>query len=237
MADRVPPRVESDQELPNRPGGCDASSVRKLVGLLAVLALGAGGCRASVSANVNANTNKNQDEFQEPVSSVKGEGQSDFGDNGDLALLGARHDLHLAPGGTPTCKCLAVALGGPEEAAFQWAAVKPAVNPHTQLVIGLSSEGIACEGEPADSMGASYWGYRLSGDDVVVIVEAAKFGRPVMQGAIIPKPVGAGMVYVKPRTKNLPYGAPLNANDTLCKIGNPGPARGNMDTTSDDSGF
>ncbi len=212
--------------------------MRKLVGLVAVLALGAGGCRASVNAKVNANTKKDQEEFQEPVSSVKGEGQSDFGDTGDLALLGARHDLTLAGDSkTPTCKCLAVAVGEPSDSTFQWAATKPATNAHTQLVIALTSQGIACEGEPADSMGASYWGYRISGDDVVVIVEAAKFGRPVVQGAIIPRPVGAGQVYIKPRTKSVPYGAPLVAGDTACKVGNLAAAQGNMDEPVENPGF
>jgi hypothetical protein len=88
----------------------------------------------------------------------------------------------------------------------------------------LSSDGQTCKGEPKDSLGASYWGYRISGNDVVVLVEAAHGGRPLTSGAVIPKPVGPGQVYVAPASKKLPYGRPLTGGG-MCKIGNPGGSR------------
>jgi hypothetical protein len=140
-------------------------------------------------------------------------------------LLGARHDLKLHAGnGTVACQCLSVALGGSHNSGMAWSAAPPDIDEGTQLSIALSSEGQACKDEPKTSLGASYWGYRLSGNDVVVLVEAAHGGRPQTSGAIIPKPVGPGQVYVAPASRKLPYGRPLQGNG-LCKIGNPGQVR------------
>lgn len=140
-------------------------------------------------------------------------------------LLGARHDLKLRPGSaTASCQCLAVALGGAHGAGMLWSAAAPDIDESMQLSLALSSEGQACTGEPKNSLGASYWGYRVSGNDVIVLVEAARGGRPLTTGAVIPRPVGAGQVYVAPAAKKLPYGRPLSGTG-LCKIGNPGPVR------------
>ncbi len=140
-------------------------------------------------------------------------------------LLGARHDLKLRSGkATASCECLSVALGGSHSNGMAWSAVPPDIDESTQLSIALSSEGQACKGEPKKSLGASYWGYRISGNDVVVLVEAARGGRPLTTGAVIPRPVGPGQVFVAPASKKLPYGRPL-AGKGLCKIGNPGQIR------------
>jgi hypothetical protein len=105
-----------------------------------------------------------------------------------------------------------------------WQTQPPSIDPETQLVIALSSAGLSCPGAPADSLGASYWGYRRRGDDVIVVVEAARSGRPITMGAIIPKPFGSGQVYVEPSSPGLVYGKPLSGAGS-CKLGNPGPAR------------
>jgi hypothetical protein len=185
----------------------------------------AGGCRASASASVN--TGQKEENFDEDPGTM---GDGEAVDPAEVALLGARHDLHLKDSKSPVCSCLAVALGGPADAAFAWDGAVPAIDPETQLVIAVSSEGVACTGAPTDSLGASYWGYRQSGDDVIVTVENARFGRPLTGGAIIPKPVGNGQVYVRAAGKGVPYGRPLNAGDKLCRIGNPGPVRGTTAT-------
>jgi hypothetical protein len=142
-------------------------------------------------------------------------------------LLGARHDLKLRSGqASASCQCLAVAIGGSHGSAMVWSGATPDIDERAQLSIALSSEGQACNGEPKNSMGASYWGYRISGNDVIVLVEAAHGGRPLTSGAIIPKPVGPGQVYVAPASKKLPYGRPLSGGG-MCKVGNPGQPRTN----------
>jgi len=145
--------------------------------------------------------------------------------NPSRVLLGARHDLKLRGGkGTASCQCLSVALGDARNSGMAWSAAPPNLDDGSQLSIALSSEGQACKDEPKKSLGASYWGYRLSGNDVVVLVEAAHGGRPLTTGAIIPKPVGPGQVYVAPAHRKLPYGRALQGKG-MCKIGNPGQER------------
>ena len=177
------------------------------------------GCQASLSADANASANgqgasAEGDAELNADASGKGEGQGEMTRSAlasqppnanettasDLpasrVLLGARHDLKLKPGkGTASCECLSVALGGARSGGMAWSAVPPAIDEGTQLSIALSSEGQTCKGEPKQSLGASYWGYRISGNDVIVLVEAARGGRPLTSGAIIPKPVAASAVY------------------------------------------
>lgn len=128
---------------------------------------------------------------------------------GDYALLGARRDLRLAPNVTQaSCQCLAVVLGPPETPGFTWQGPRPSTHPTNQIVIGLGSEGIACDQNPKGHV-ASYKGYTVEGDDVVVTVEIARAGRPITQGAILPRPE-AGQIYVRPASGDVPFGRGLD---------------------------
>jgi hypothetical protein len=193
----------------------------KAVLLAALWALA--GCKASASASLKTSADESADiqDTDEPSGDLV---QSQLtSEPDDLALLGARHDLRLAaPAKAATCRCVAVALGTETDPAIQWRSLVPRVDPTAQLVVALSSEGIACPGAPKDSLGASYWGYRRSGDDVIVVVEAARSGRPVTAGAIIPRPSGAGQVYLTPLDASAPYGRALDGSKQLCALGNPG---------------
>jgi hypothetical protein len=228
--------------LPGSPNRCHDFRVK-----LAFVQRGAGplifvlllGCQASVNADANVSGEGARARAQADLSE-SGEGDGELRraslaemsaktnaamTAGDRVLLGARHDLRLDAGkGGASCQCLSVALGGVKEAGMTWSSSPPLIDESTQLSIALSSEGQACPGEPKQSLGASYWGYRISGDNVIVLVEAARDGRPLTSGAIIPKPVGQGQVFVVPASKSLPYGRALEGNGQ-CKIGNPGRAR------------
>jgi hypothetical protein len=197
------------------------------------------GCQASLSADANVNgqgasaegdadvhgSGSGQTEGQGEMTRRSGSSNDSMADDTSRVLLGARHDLRLTSGkATASCQCLAVALGGSASAGMAWSAGAPPIDDRTQLSIALSSDGQACKDEPKASLGASYWGYRISGNDVIVLVEAARGGRPLTSGAVIPKPVGPGQVFVAPASKKLPYGRPLDGKG-LCKIGNPGQER------------
>jgi len=191
------------------------------------------GCHASVQADANASTNGQGDaeldaEVQKERAAAPPEGtaarKTEADSQGNRPLLGARSDLALVPaqvGGQ--CSCLRVVLGAANLGAFRWKGERPSVDDQTQLVVALSSEGAGCE-NPKGSLGASYWGYRRSGKDIVVYVENAVVGRPIAAGAIIPKPFGAGQVYVAPTSKKVPFGKAADGTGN-CKIGNPGAAR------------
>ncbi len=204
------------------------------------------GCQASVNADANVSGKAVSAEGDADLSASgeaegKGEmtrssvapspgvapaiGNAAVNPSASRVLLGARHDLQLRSGkATASCECLSVAVGGSHSSGMAWSSVPPDIDESTQLSIALSSEGQACKGEPKKSLGASYWGYRISGNDVVVLVEAARGGRPLTTGAVIPRPVGPGQVFVAPASKKLPYGRPL-AGKGLCKVGNPGQIR------------
>lgn len=140
---------------------------------------------------------------------------------GGPPLLGARHDLTLATdAATAQCACLKVGLADSSRGPFRWKAAPPDIDRSSQLVVALSSEGTGCT-DPKGSLGASYWGYKRSGDDVVVYVENAVKGRPLTSGAIIPKPFGAGQVFVAPAERGVPYGRAVDGKGN-CKLGNPG---------------
>jgi len=190
------------------------------------------GCHASVKADASANAEGSDGDeegeyLNQPVEPGSGESseQPEALSLGPAALLGARHDLRPATTlKTPTCQCIAVALGQPNDKRMSWQSTPPSIDPESQLVIALTSDGMNCPGAPTDSLGASYWGYRMRGDDVIVIVEAAREGRPITTGAIIPKPFGAGQVYLEPASRSLVYGKPLGGKSS-CTLGNPGGTR------------
>ena len=189
---------------------------------LTLLAL-ASGCRASASASVNTGAKTETDEPVEPVSEARSAPPSAAA---EVALFGARHDLQLSPDRkNPTCNCVAIALGQPNDPGMKWEGPAPSVDPGTQLVIALSSEGVTCAEPPKEGLGASYWGYKESGEDVIVVLEVARLGRPVTTGAIIPKPMGNGQVHVQPASRAVPYGRALSASEPTCRLGNPGGPR------------
>lgn len=178
-------------------------------------------CKAQVQANAEANVGHEEvADFNKPLEHPVGDEAPSFEDTPSReALLGARPDLSFKGPATATCKCLAVALGQPGDAVFQWSGEQPRTNPQNQLVIALSSGGMVCPEAGANSLGASYWGYEVNRGDVVVVVEPAVAGRPQTSGAIIPKPLGSGHVFVRPADKKVPYGRPAAGGGAMCSVG------------------
>jgi hypothetical protein len=174
---------------------------------------------AQADADLDAEVRK-----ERALASEVSDGGAEMDISGEGPLLGARHDLTLATDrASLTCSCLKLGLGQPSDAAFRWKGTPPVIDPESQLIVGLTSEGMTCK-QPKGSLGASYWGYRRSGNDVVVFVESAVKGRPLTAGAIIPKPFGDGQVFAAPAFKREPYGRGPNG-EARCKLGNPGPPR------------
>ena len=144
----------------------------------------------------------------------------------DFALFGARHDFAVKDtSGAVQCKCVAALLGPPSSGKLEWRGAMPLTKPETQLVLALVPNSNNCGDAPKGAGGASYWGYRVEGNDVVVLLEDWNSARPRTLGAIIPKPPAEGQVYLSPVSQNLPYGAPSSASGSRCALGNPGPVR------------
>jgi len=202
-----------------------------ILGAVAVFAVSGFACRATVHADAKANLNEDADPDLEAQLQAERAQSANLvakanlpAASGSTPLLGARHDLTLAPElATTQCSCLKVGLADSSAGPFRWKAAPPAVDSGSQLVVALSSEGSGCQ-DPKGSLGASYWGYKRAGDDVVVYVESAVKGRPLTSGAIIPKPFGSGQVFVAPAERGVPYGKASDGKGN-CKVGNPGAPR------------
>jgi len=193
--------------------------------------LAALGCQASVQADANVSGSAASDEeiksFDRPLEAPAQapEPPSDHVAAPDHALLGARHDLGYAGPKTAACACLAVALSDqPQSTSFVWELEAPRLEPTSQWIIALSSSDVPCDGAPSGTLGASYQGYAQDGNDVVVYVEALGEGRPMTNGAIIPRPRPTGSVFVEPT--NAVYGKPLEGKSKRCKIAAPGTTQG-----------
>ena len=176
------------------------------------------GCQASVEAEVKTGgSDKDQvPDFDKPIEPTS-QGAAPVDDSPrEVGPLGARQDLSFKGPATGACSCLAVALGQAGDPTFAWAGGAPQTDPASQLVVALSSAGVACAASGAS--GASYWGYEVDGNDVVVVVESARPGRPQTSGAIIPRPLGDGQVYVRPSEKGVPYGRPATGKGERCQV-------------------
>lgn len=208
---------------------------------LTALCSGLLACRASVQADANASLGGETDadlaaelENERAAETDAPARLSAAGFSSGRPLLGARHDLAVVPEKTTMqCSCLKVALGPATADTFQWSAEPPAIDPDTQLVFAMTSDGTDCQ-HPKGSRGASYWGYRRKGDDIVVYIESALEGPPLTSGAIIPKPFGAGQVLVAPAEAKLPYGRAREGKG-VCPLGNPGNPR-QTPVTADEMG-
>lgn len=131
------------------------------------------------------------------------------GTSGGPALLGARHDVRLKdPGATVACECLSLAAGSPTAPLFVWSGEPPTIDPSTQLVVVLDSDGAPCSSSKAPS--ASYRGYSVENGETIIELEAAQAGRPMTRGAIVPRPT-SGQIRVR-APKSLPYGKALSGS-------------------------
>lgn len=205
-------------------GGLDARLACDGALLLALLALG---CQGSLQAEARVSgdgaSGEPVESYNRPLEGpqkASAPAENDF-THAEYALLGARHDLGYAGPKSPACACLAVALRDQaEDAAFQWELEAPRVDPSTQWIIAISSNDVPCDAPPAGTLGASYQGYGIEGNDVVVYVEALGEGRPPTNGAIIPHPKASGSVFIE--SANAVYGKPLDGKSKRCKIPAPG---------------
>lgn len=216
------------------------SVIVKRVGLSFLLLAGAVGCKASVNAEAKAGASGSSadadasfeasaegdaalqgdaggDDFTKPRTTAAGPDAAAMAAAATgPALLGARRDLRYQGPKQATCSCLAVALGGPDNSAFAWEHGPPIVDSSQQLVVALSSEGVSCSENVG--LGASYKGYQTPGNDVVVMVERAHEGRPVTSGAVIPRPIAGGQVYVVAAEQGSPFGGAVGDSKQRCRL-------------------
>lgn len=134
--------------------------------------------------------------------------------------VGVRHDLAINPKRprTQNCACLSVEVGKPGESKFTWRGARPEVD-SSNLAVAISAIGIDCPGgaaNPGDRR-PSISAVQRKGKDVFVEIEEITTDRPVASGAIIAPPEpGGGNVYVRARSKTVPYAQPDKGK--LCRV-------------------
>ena len=141
--------------------------------------------------------------------------------SGTEAMLGARQGMRPKDPASlsTTCRCLKVVVGSSNDSVFAWDGPVSQIDPDTQLAIGLTSEALTCPEAASDSLGASYHGYQVSGNDVFVEVETARLGRPIVHGAIIPRPTAGGRIVLRPAADpQSPYGRALDGTTRECVV-------------------
>lgn len=205
--------------LPLRVRSGAVDSLARGLSLAACAALLVLGCKGSVKADAKASSsgeadvdfdsNKKRDDAweSEAFSSGTSKPPTTSATTADppsapATLLGARHDLTLSGTRTATCQCLAVLAGGPDRSGLAWSGTPPSIDTKTQLVVALSSDQVSCQAQVPQ---ASYMGYEVRDNNVVVQIEAAVAGRPLTQGAIVPRPMTGGKLLIE-AAANLPYG-------------------------------
>jgi hypothetical protein len=201
-------------------------------GLLAVLIAGA--CRASVNADAKVNGDGASAESSfatgEPASDVWGSA-APSPDASSAALvetsfIGVTHALTLsaAAAKTPACACVSAHVGAPSDAAFVWRGTPPKVG-RDATVLALTSQGVPCDrgagaagsDDSVVTRGASIRSVERYGNDILVTLEEAGAGRPLAEGAVIPRPGDGGDVILRPARRGLPY-ARQAADGTSCRL-------------------
>jgi hypothetical protein len=138
-------------------------------------------------------------------------------DKGPTAVLGVRHDLMLSNAPHDVrCSCLSVEFGQPADPMFFWAGGAPQINVDA-LIVAVGARGIACPGGDPDDRRRrpSISAVEQQGDDIYIEIEDLPEGRPLASGAIIPRPVSKGAIYVVPRRGNAVYGRSLGGR---CRV-------------------
>lgn len=197
------------------------------VGLAGVAACGVGACggqqqRAadmSFTPEVEPEERASPDTLEDEAFNAPTPAEGATASSASRLLLGVRPDLALAAAGPGAgrCPCLAVEIGSPSDAKFVWQAGAPASGPGA-IAIAVSSRGVECPGgDPDESKRRpSISAVDVEGNDVVVEIEELPDGPPLASGALIPEPGPGGSVYVRGRTKSVPYGR--SASSARCKV-------------------
>ncbi len=215
---------------PPRPAGSGALLL--LVGVLA-------GCSGSVQAKANtsgdASAKAELSDPEDPFGDMSERSaeraqpaqqpppEQPLAEPAELALMGARHDVYLRAKQAEVCSCLAVVAGPANDSRLVWESAVPEIDPQNQLVVAFSSHDQSCKERKDDSRQAAYRGYARSGNDVIVMIEEAKFGRPAITGAIVPRPLEGGHLFVQPADSELPFGKSKQA-EGLCEVADIPPA-------------
>lgn len=137
----------------------------------------------------------------------------------ETAMVGVRPDLSVAKSAprAESCSCLVVQAGPPGSSNFAWQNGSPKTEPGV-LAVAVDAQGVSCEGGPPEAnRHPSISAVDRQSGDVIIEIEELKAGRPLAPGALVPAPAAGRSIYVRPKSKSLPYAKP-DAQGALCKV-------------------
>jgi hypothetical protein len=135
-----------------------------------------------------------------------------------VAFFGVMRDLSISPDAPrlEVCRCLAVIYGPPGDPKFAWQTGTPPAGDGA-LAIAIASEGVTCpSGAPPARTSVS--GIEQNGNEIVLTVENAGEGRPIMRGVLVAAP-GSNAVLVVRTKQGAPY--PAATGGGPCRIALP----------------
>lgn len=132
-------------------------------------------------------------------------------------LRGVRHDLTVRADAKPDarCRCLDVAIGTPRDPRFGWASEPPTIDPDNLVIAVRPTDGGDCRA--AKGGRPSIQAVEVSGEEIVVVIEALGVERPQALGAVILKPGREGSLWVRAASRTLPY-ARSSAGRDACRV-------------------
>jgi hypothetical protein len=208
-------------------GGYEAvfeGSVQGRTAVAVLLALGSG-CHAHAQAGAQINTGTDDDERKYEVAPPAPSAPANVAPAPEPSapadrtyFLGVVSDLSLTQASTraPACRCLAVGYGLPADPKFAWKQGPPRVETGT-MAVAIAADGVACSAPGYAPLRASISAVERAGDDIVVVVENVREGRPTMHGALVVAPGGKGGLVVRAR-RGAPYGAPAGGGQGPCRV-------------------
>lgn len=205
--------------------------MRNALYLIALAGLGLVGCRAEVRTKADFSLSGREDAAEHEDDSAIEHEPDNSGQPKALAapiattptrasFIGVTPDLTLAPSTnrSAACMCLALAYGEPGASSFQWQGGVPEATENA-MAVAISGEGVPCawdeKGVPPPI--PSIAGVERSGSDVILTIEPAREGRPVMRGAMILRPGPKGALIVKGKGR-VPFGRPADGGMGTCRI-------------------
>jgi hypothetical protein len=133
-------------------------------------------------------------------------------------FYGILHDLSLKRGAVsgPSCTCLALAYGPPDDPRFDW---KPGTRKREQGTFAIAISGdVECPpGRTTYLPKPSIAAVAYSGGEIVLTIEAAGQGKPMVRGVVGEQPSTGGAIVVRSRG-DVPFGTPLGQASGSCRI-------------------
>jgi hypothetical protein len=193
-------------------GGCSTRACRAHTAVAVLLAFGSDATLTRRLAQINTGTDDDErHEVAPPAPSAPANvalAPEPSAPADRTYFLGVVSDLSLTQASTraPACRCLAVGYGLPADPKFAWKQGPPRVETGT-MAVAIAADGVACSAPGYAPLRASISAVERAGDDIVVVVENVREGRPPCTARSWSRRAARARSRARAR-RGAPYGAP-----------------------------